>query len=42
MTNSRRTSRGPVPDRGSAVEKHCPMWLPTFGVTYVSVLNEIK
>jgi len=23
MTNSRRTSRGPVPGRGPAVEKHC-------------------
>jgi len=23
LTNSRRTSRGPVPGRGPAVEKHC-------------------
>ena len=23
MTNSRRTSRGPVPGRGPAVKKHC-------------------
>ena len=26
MTNSRRTSRGPVPGRGPAVEKHWPTW----------------
>jgi hypothetical protein len=26
MTNSKRTSRSPVPGHGPAVEKHCIMW----------------